>query len=446
MASETAQTREGLAFGERVPVFAPSRRAIILLVFALILIGFALRIALLFLMQEAYVSPHTEPMNIAVSLATTGNYADAYGSGVGPTAHCAPLLPLLLSCFVLLFGIYTPATALAAHVAASFASALAFALLPVLAAESGLPLACGVLAGLAGVLLPISFWFQISGSVDAPFTAAALVAICILVCRIRARRRFTKRNGAALGVATGLCCLLNPVILPIIIGCLVVILLQNRQRLKRMLIFCGVSAGCIVATLTPWAIRNYEVMGSLIWTRSNFWMEMHLSNNDVLTADEITNFAMPQFARMHPTLSLIERAKVKRLGEVAYMGTKRDQFLAWLSTHKRRFLALTAERFRLFWIPKMSRLIQTIPEAGLTVVALSGLALLFRSKHYSAWILGAIIGLYPPAYYLVMVTPRFRVPLEPFLFLLGGYCVLRTATALYRSRWRPSANTAFVRR
>ncbi|HEX7361281.1 MAG TPA: hypothetical protein VF283_12390 [Bryobacteraceae bacterium] len=393
-----------------------------------------LRIALLFLMREAYVSPTTEPMNIAVSLATTGNYADAYGPGVGPTAHCVPLLPLLLSCFVLLFGIYTPATALAAHVAASFASALAFALLPVLAAKCVLPLACGVLAGLAGVLLPISFWFQISGSVDAPFTAAALVAICILVCRIRARRRFTKRNGAALGIATGLCCLLNPVILPIIIGCLVVILLQNRQRLKRMLIFCGVSAGCIVATLTPWAIRNYEVMGSPIWARSNFWMEMHLSNNDVLTADEMTNFAMPQFARMHPTLSIMERAKVKRLGEVAYMRTKRDQFLAWLSTHKRRFLELTAERFRLFWIPRMTRPVQTVLEAALTLLSLSGLVLLFRSKAASAWIFAALFGLYPGVYYLIMVTPRFRLPLAPFLFLLAGYCVSRLATAVYDSR------------
>ncbi|MGH9583461.1 MAG: hypothetical protein ACRD4O_11045, partial [Bryobacteraceae bacterium] len=173
--------------------------------------------------------------------------------------------------------------------------------------------------------------------------------------------------------------------------------------------------------VAPWAIRNYEVLGSPIWTRSNFWLEIHDSNNDWMTADEQTDYSIPQFALVHPYAGASERAEVKRLGEVAYMRAKRKQALTWIATHKRRFLELTAERFRLFWIPRMKRPIQTALEAALTILGLSGLVLLFRSRAAFAWIFSALVVLFPGVYYFIMVTPRFRVPLEPFLFLLAGY-------------------------
>jgi hypothetical protein len=159
-------------------------------------------------------------------------------------------------------------------------------------------------------------------------------------------------------------------------------------------------------------------------------MEIHLSNNSLLTANEEVNFDMPAFARMHPTLNPVERAKVKRLGEINYMRLKKQQAVSWITTHKRRFLELTAERFRLFWIPEMKRPFQSIGEAALTILGLTGFVLLFRSRHRSAWIFAALLILYPAAYYLVMVSPRFRLPIESFLFLLSVYCVFRMAVAL----------------
>jgi hypothetical protein len=199
---------------------------------------------------------------------------------------------------------------------------------------------------------------------------------------------------------------------------------------------------CLVATLAPWAIRNYEALSSLIWTRSNFWLEMHVSNNGVLTADEERNQLMPEYALFHPFAGAAERAEVVRLGEVAYMRVKRKQAIAWIATHKRKFMELTAERFRLFWIPRMKRSMQTLAEAMLTTLGLAGLALLFRSRARSAWMFGIFVAVYPPVYYLIQVTPRYRLPLEPFLFLLSGYCVFRAVIAI-NSRWQrvPEANT-----
>lgn len=420
---------------ERLWIYAPSRKGLIIWCLGIFALGAAFRIALLFFANEAYTAAHSEALHIAVTLATTGNYADAYGPASGPTAHCAPLHPLLMAALFHVLGVYTPAAVIAMHLTAAFASALAFALLPALAIESGLPLACGVLAGLAGALLPLNFWFQVYASEDAPFTAAALVALCILACCIRRKNRFRMRGGAVLGMAAGFASLLNPVVLPIVIGWLIIMVVENRRKqLPRMIAFFGVSIATLVAALTPWAIRNYEALGALIWTRSDFWLEMHVSNNDLLTADEQRNFQLPGYVLLHPTGSPIERAKVKRLGEVAYSRIKRKQVLSWIATHKRRFLNLTAERFRLFWIPRMKRPLQSIGEAILTILGLSGLVLLFRARAAHAWILGAVVVLFPGVYYFIQVSPRYRFPLEPFLFLLSGYFVVRIASAVTQRR------------
>lgn len=435
---ENIQAAEGLGKPRslnRLLTWAPSRKAMALWVFAIFAIGATLRITLLFALGEMHIIARFEALSIAASLATTGSYANAYGQGSGPTAHCAPLLPLLMAALFHTFGVYTPAAVIAMHLAAASAATLAFALLPILAAVAGLPPACGVVAGLAGALLPFDFYYQVNPG--APLTSAVFVGLLIAVFWICMRHRFTKREGMLCGIAIGLGCLLNPAMIPPMLGCLIVCAIRYRRRLKRIFpFFLLVSLG-FVATVTPWAIRNYEALGAPIWTRSNFWLEFNLSNNNLLTADEDRNFLLPGYALMHPTISPVERAKVKRLGEVAYNRTKRKQVLSWISTHKARFVKLTVERFRLFWIPRMKRLPQSVAEALLTILGLMGLVLLFRAKAPSGWIFCALVVLFPPVYYLIQATPRYRLPLEPFLFLLSGYCILRIAVNVER-RWRQS--------
>jgi hypothetical protein len=414
-------------------IFARSRKTVLIWVLVLLFLGTAVR-----LVASAYAGVNRTPVsceavNIGISLAKTGSYADAYGAGVGPTAHCAPLQPLFLSAFFDLFGVNARAH-FAINTAASIASALAFALLPALALACELPVFCGVLGGLAGALLPFNFYYQVRGNFDQPFTAAAFVALCILFCQTRRKARFTKWRGAALGVAAGLGCLLSPVMVPVMVAWVIIMVVEHRRQLGRMVIFSALAAVCFLATVSPWAIRNYEVLGALIWTRSDFWLEMNASNNNLMTANEEINLSLPDYALFSPYTGDIQRAKEKRLGELAYMQTKKQQFLGWLQNHKQRFLTLTAQRFRLFWFPKMERRIQTILEAALTILSISGLVLLFRARAPSAWIFGVLVVLYPAAYYLIMVSPRFRLPLEPFLFLLSGYCVFQIALALEHRR------------
>src|SRR5579872_504073 len=161
-------------------LFPKCRRPVLTACVIVFVAGLGVRLALVL----SAPGPHQvggEPIGIAQSLATTGRYADAYGTGVGLTAHCAPLHPLLLS---VLFRIFGPGehAALAVNVFASVAAALAFAFLPALAVASRLPLFTGVLAGIGGALLPVNYWPQTSGVFDAPFTCVALTVLCWLLC------------------------------------------------------------------------------------------------------------------------------------------------------------------------------------------------------------------------------------------------------------------------
>ena len=414
-------------------------RRIIIPATVVFFLGLAVRLLLLVLLHTEPEAP-PEPVKIAISLATTGKYADAYGTGVGPTAHCAPLHPLLLSGLLRIFGT-NEAGRFSIKVAASTGSALVFALLPLLAFASGLNPIAGVLAGAAGAVLPFNFWPQTSGVFDAPFTAVVLVGLCILVCRIWARGTLTMREGVILGTAAGLGSLLNPAILPVLAAWLITIAVENRRRARQVLLLWGACAACLIWTLTPWAVRNLRVLGSLIWTRSNFWLEMHVSNNDWLTADEERNERMPEFALVHPYLGAVEKAKVKKLGEVAYMRLKRREAIAWVGGHKRKFLVLTAERVRLFWLPRMTRPLQTLLEALLTILGLGGLVLLFRQRARSAWLFAGIFVAYPAVYYIIQVSPRYRLPIEPFLFLLAAHLVWTfTANSRVQLRERHARN------
>jgi hypothetical protein len=207
---------------------------------------------------------------------------------------------------------------------------------------------------------------------------------------------------------------------------------RYRRQLRRVLTFLAISTVCAFSVLTPWAIRNYLSLGSLIWTRSNFGLELQVSNNDLLTADLERNLGMPAFAQLHPFMSASERTKVRAAGEVSYQRSKRREAFAWIASHKQRFMLLSAERFRLFWLPRMRQTWQTMLEDALTVLGLSGLALLFWKREASAWVPGAVLIAYPAVYYAIQVSPRYRFPMECILFLLAAHVCTHIQAGLFR--------------
>jgi hypothetical protein len=401
---------------------------------AIFLLGVAVRVPLV-LMTHSRELARVEPVNIAVSLATRGTYADAYGKDTGPTAHCAPLHPILLSALISVFGTGASGS-LAVSVAASMAASLAFALLPALAVAAGVGAAAGIVGGLGGALLPINFWSQTTGTFDAPFTALALVVLLVLSCRIWDNGLFTTRDGALFGVASGIGCLINPALVQVTLLWAILAFLRFQARLQ-VLRFLLLSGACFLCTVAPWAIRNYEVLGSPIWTRSNFWLEVQVSNNDLATPSLESN--IPSFSHMHPYLAPAERTRVRVMGELAYNRAKRREALDWVASHKAQFALLTVEHFRLFWFPVMKRPWQTYSESALTLLGLVGLAVILARGGAAAWSIGAAFASYPIVYYLIEVSPRYRLPIESLLYLTAGFSVVLACPSILK-RSKPSGH------
>jgi hypothetical protein len=184
--------------------------------------------------------------------------------------------------------------------------------------------------------------------------------------------------------------------------------------------FLAVAIAVVFALMTPWAIRNYKALGALIWTRSDFGLELQVSNNDLMTPDAEVNVGLPDFALFHPTAGMAELARVRSVGEVAYGRSKERQALTWIASHRQRFLVLTLERFRLFWLPNMKRPWQAALEAILTLLAFGGLVRLCWKKSRIVWVLIPVLVCYPAIYYIIQASGRYRFPLEPLLFLLAA--------------------------
>src|ERR1700694_5752739 len=95
----------------------------------LFLLALTVRIGLICALGSYLYPERTEVVNIAIALAQKGEFADAYGPGSGPTAHAAPVYPLLLSCVFRLLGT-ARAGEIGQEVLSSIIASLTCAMLP----------------------------------------------------------------------------------------------------------------------------------------------------------------------------------------------------------------------------------------------------------------------------------------------------------------------------
>lgn len=355
-----------------------------------------------------------EPVRVAVSIAGHGAYADAYGEGSGPTAHEAPLHPLLLALLIRLLGTGS-AAALAINLSAVVAVSLGNTLLPSLSEACELGRVPGATAGLISALLPVNYWYQTTGSIDAPFAFPALMAL--LLAGARQWRASSDASGCRSGFVSGLAALVNPATLQVTASLVVLSAARMRKDLPGTLRSQAILALCLAATLSPWAIFNYFHLGKAIFTRSNFWLEFQVSNNDAATPDFERNMAIPALLRLHPSQDSGQRSLVRELGEPAYMTLKQHEATQWVASHPGKFLWLTLERIALFWFPAMSRSWQRIYEGGITVAGLLGLVWMFRNRRPFASFLATSVVSYSLVYAVIQVSPRYRFPIEGLLLL-----------------------------
>jgi hypothetical protein len=184
--------------------------------------------------------------------------------------------------------------------------------------------------------------------------------------------------------------------------------------------------------LSPWFVRNYFVFHRIVPLRSNFGLELQISNNDCATAIAAVNVRTGCFARYHPYPNEKEALLVRELGEIRYNDLKLRHALTWIRNHPRRFLTLTVERMLRFWFPSRN----TSPIVDLTVpghrrrtiliylatlLSLPGAVSLWKDRSHPGFALVLWLAIFPCVYYLHNIDVRYRIPIFWVTFLAAAH-------------------------
>lgn len=372
--------------------------------------------------QQLAVLPFLfESGNIAYSLATGGGFSSPFHIPTGPTAWMTPVYPFLLSLVMRIFGAYTFPSYLAA-----VALNIAFSTLtcvPIFFAGKRIGgVAMGALAAWLWAVFPNailqtyeSLW---DASLDALLGAAILWATLALEEKPRGAR-----DWVAYGLLWGFTLMTNPalgVLLPFLLGWVVYRNWRNGIAWVKQAAAC---AGVMMLCCAPWTARNYEVFHALVPLRSVMGLQLWLGNNPGTTPLWL--------GTQHPIFNATEREKYEEMGEIAYMREKKELALEYALENPRRVAELSWRRFLTVWsggtaYPLRDFLARSsawfryvlLFNSLAAIGALAGIVILWRRRSAYAFPMAVAPVVYPLPYYLTLVEPRYRLPIDPMVLLL----------------------------
>ena len=394
------------------------------------LISFSVRLALVFVFRIYADLGRYELERTALSLALHGVYGNPYAIPTGPTAHVSPGYTLILAAIFRLFGTGIPAE-IVKQTLASFVTSAQYALLPVVADALSLVRPSGFVAGLVCALYPAKLLVQTDGDWETPYTALFLILLCISAMKLWTIGPLSFRAAVKSGILWGLALLFASVLLPVFLAFVAAGCWFRRKNLGSILRFSTVQLLVTFLCLSPWIVRNYFALGKPIATRSNLGIELHVSNNDQASPDQLENYKHGVYARYHPLQNAAEAEKVRRMGEVQYNLKSQQQAETWIEKHPSRFAALTLGRIEKFWFYNdLTSKAKTIFLDVTGFLGLLGACHLLRANRQAGVAGALILLLYPAPSYLIHVGLRQRYPIDWLLVLLSTYWVLIAAKRL----------------
>jgi 4-amino-4-deoxy-L-arabinose transferase-like glycosyltransferase len=370
-----------------------------------------------------------ESGNIAYSVATGHGFSSPFRVDTGPTAWMTPVYPLILAG---IFRVFTPYT-FASFVAAALVNILAttFACIPIY--YTGRRIAgTGIGAGAAWL------WAAFPNAIQIPATSmwdasiAAFLAAIILWATVALAESKDRAAGVSswigYGLLWGLALMTSATLagpLPFLFGWLAQ---RGRRRggtwLTKPVLAIFVAALCCV----PWAVRNYRVFRAFVPLRSILGLQLWVGNNP--DARDVW------LGTQHPIHDAAERVKYVDMGEIAYMREKEHDAIGYMTTHPAREAHLIWHRFLTFWSGGTPHPIDDFFRAdsawfrfvllfniAVAIGALMGGVALGRRRSVYWFPLAVFLVIFPWAYYLTVVLPRYSLPIDPVVMLLTAIAI-----------------------
>jgi 4-amino-4-deoxy-L-arabinose transferase-like glycosyltransferase len=363
-----------------------------------------------------------ESGNIAHSLASGQGFASPFRVNTGPTAWMPPVYPLLLAAIFRILGPYAFRSFLAAALFNIFCATLTC--IPIFFAGKRIAgLSVAAVAAWLWAIFPNAILIPVESMWDA--SLSALLAATILWATIALAESQRARDWAAYGFLWGFTLLTNAtllVLLPLLLAWLAHgAHKQNRKWFSSL----ALSLGIVILCCMPWTIRNYKIFHTFVPLRSGLGLQLWLGNND--NTQDIFR------AERHPIYDATERAQYVQIGEVAYMHKKQTAAVHYMLSHPARETHLVTRRIISFWsggTPTPLKDFLNVDSTWFRFVllfnllaalgALLGITFLIRRRS-PFWFPVAIFPLvFPWAYYLSLVLPRYRLPIDAVVLLLAA--------------------------
>ena len=368
-----------------------------------------------------------ESGNIAHSLAVGNGFSSPFRVDTGPTAWMPPVYPLILAGVFRVFGVYT----FGSFVAAASLNILfaTLACVPIFFAGKRMG-GLGVAAGAAWLwaVFPNAILIPVQSMWDA--SLSALLAAAIFWATLALAESSRMRNWCAYGLLWGLTLMTNATLialLPLLFGWFPYrIHKKHRPWLGQIALSIAIAVLCCI----PWTVRNYKTFHTFVPLRSVLGLQLWLGNND----DTQDIFR----AELHPIYDATERAKYIDMGEIAYMHQKQLEALQYMETHPAREAHLISRRIISLWsggtptpvsdflnVPSLWFRFVLLFNVVVTVGALLGIVILFVRRSVYAFPAAVFPVVFPWAYYLSLVLPRYRLPIDPIVMLLTAITLER---------------------
>lgn len=359
------------------------------------------------------VSYRTEHTIIASSIVQGHGFRSPYDERQ-PTAWVGPLYPCLVALVFRIFGIYC---SLSIHfLVALNALFLGLTSLTIYAIGSRVfGMDVGATAAwlwafcLPNRVMPLLLF-------ETCLSALLLTVGFLLTLKLGCSTDYRQWGGA--GLFWGVACLVNPALTAPLIFFWIFSWVCARKNGRNSWRQLALSVALFLAVLMPWFVRNYRVFGRPIFVRSNLAAEIYFGN---VSFDS------------HP---LGRTKEYQRLGEAAFIAEKKRLLEAYIHNNFGEFVRHSLHRAALFWmVPKIAQ------SYWLSVSLLSfvGLGLALQDLGFEALPFLIVFGTYPLVYYVSYVFPKYRHPIEPFMFVLAGYAIV-TAVRVGGHRVQQLAN------
>jgi hypothetical protein len=327
-----------------------------MIIIILIIIGIALRAAWSALREQP--SATGEALNVALAIGSGRGIADAYGAGTGPTAHFYPLTQAIGGGIYAVLGLRSLA---AEFVLATWSIALVMASFLMLmrifdrlgtgmtSRLGALAFACMSPLYLAQEAVDFRLW-------DGGVTILLMV---LLLDRLIHAEMITapddhrrNRDAVAIGICAAMLLAINPPA-GMAGGVASLVLMIRRMSIKQMILAAAAGIIVLTAMLTPWVIRNEQVFGTFIPSRSNAGLELRIGMDPAsLTAPDRRERFMELLSEVHPTSPTGFAALKAAGGEVAYSRRLGSDTTHWMVTHPGKTALLLLLHLRQQWMPE----------------------------------------------------------------------------------------------